>query len=696
MIRELLSPHLKIDKFPAWDGHFGLPPTGAIQSTRCYLASKCHLANEWVLGVNKASAFEMDALDSRIKELVAYARERDGEDRSNLFRNLVDLFLTGKAPQIAPTRGQLLDVLQALIPHVEAEGRRTASDLIANMSKPPMDLVMRLAHDRASLVSSLLTQVAFEDDDLIALIEQTGREHHQVIASREDLSANIWIALARAAPGAPPFDNNSTLALWSEDLGITQTKAPNASEALDTIAAGETGTAAAIAPAIGNPRKAAADRAQRQGQKGATVQKSATVTAIHPQRGTNTGAAIRILRTDEDLIASRTAQQDSALPHGNTDRGTAPDADANTGMGPNTHDNQTQPFADTLPSEQDDIALVRKHALDPGPGGWAWISDRDGFVTSLSAQGQQLLGTEISSIGTSMLDLLGLNTKLGHPVARAFQRRSGIHDAPIFLPDLEEKQQHWTLEATPYFSACGGIFEGYEGVLTPVVSAANDAGLLRNDDEANALFLDEIAARPAASLRIMPAAFTEQATVFQTERSSPANVNTDSAASGQSENAQPVEALIPTQQTLEAIASELSAPDDTMFSEPEVAAPTRQTTAAAPSDGGDADPLSRVAASVMKDVLAEALAPLAAKEVAQRQPDTAKAALKKKPQEKAQLRAEALTSTEVSAHIGATFDLLEEALNRLTEAGKASGDPQTRLQGEIASACVRSLREQLK
>ncbi|MBL4839141.1 MAG: hypothetical protein JKY34_16375, partial [Kordiimonadaceae bacterium] len=54
--------------------------------------------------MDKVSAFDMNALDNRIKELVAFARERDGEDRTILFRNLVDLFLTDKAPQKSPTR----------------------------------------------------------------------------------------------------------------------------------------------------------------------------------------------------------------------------------------------------------------------------------------------------------------------------------------------------------------------------------------------------------------------------------------------------------------------------------------------------------------------------------------------------------------------------------------------------------------
>jgi len=688
--------------------------------------------------VNKASAFEMDALDSRIKELVAYARERDGEDRATLFRNLVDLFLTGKAPQINPTRGQLLDVLQALIPHVNAEGRRTACDLVANMSKPPMDLVIRLAQDRASLVSSLLTQVAFDDEDLIELIGKTGREHHQVIASREDLSANIWIALARAAPSAPPFDHQSTLALWSDDLGITQTKA--LSQKLT-----ERQPAAPLATAIGDPEKAAQKRAQhetheqpgsqgqKQGQKQA--QKSATVTPLHPERpaGSTTGASatIRILRTDEDLIASRTdprtnlradqeTQKSSQLtgeevlleapnnistettvPHNDPKARTDKDAAPATQQVSSTETND-QSFAANFP---DEAPLTQRQAQDPGPGGWAWISDRDGFITSVSPQGEQLLGTQFSSIGTSMLDLLALNTKLGHPVARAFQRRSGIHDAPIFLSDMEEKHQHWTLEATPFFSSCGGIFEGYEGVLTPVVPAAEEIPALEADD-GSALFLDELTTRPAAQaqLRVMPASFSDQATIFQPTAQTKTTAITESV-----EMMLPVDALKPTQQALDAVAANIIAEKQDLPAQNGKTGQPSGTTQAKPHQGEaraaitDDDPLATAAAAVIKDVLAEALGHRNSTPAA---PDDATldtdASQQELPADKltsepaAQpFNADALTSKETAAHIAATFNLLEDALARLTEASKHAGDPHLRLQGEIAAACVRSLKEQL-
>ena len=651
----------------AWDGHFGLPPKGGIRS------------NDWVLVVTKASAFELDALDSRIKELVAYARERDGEDRSVLYRNLVDLFLTGKAPQNDPTRSQLLDVLQALIPHVEAEARSTTCDLVANISSPPIDLVMRLVQDRARIVASLLMRVQFDDDDLIELIEKTGREHHQVVASREDLSANIWIALARAAPNAPPFDHNSTLALWSEDLGITQTKMPrgkeNESHEILNKAHSDNSTSA-----NGNKKN-----------------RGATVTPLHRARKTSgaekTGATIRILRTDEDLVAARATAHKSV----------AVEMEAATKHVATAYQEATQNVTEnTVLRAEGDIDVIRQQAQDPGPGGWAWLSDRDGFVTSLSAYGKALLGDEYSANDASMLDLLGLNAKLGHPVARAFQRRSAIHDAPIFLPELEEKHRHWTLEATPYFSSPGGIFEGYEGVLTPVVAVANDTDLLPAEDDAPALFLDDIVTPNASAAQQdraprEPTSFTEQASVFETGILGP-----ETKVPPVIEYARAIGVLKPTQQALEEIAADMIEPA-TQFADPSVKPPIAKATAtkvvpAKPAGDISQDNLASAASMVVKEVLAEALAPLEASIKEQLEGAGTKAASEEKTIRKtseASQPTDELTSNEVGAHIAATFDLLEKALGHLMKAGVDAGDPQARLQGEIASACIRSLKDQV-
>jgi hypothetical protein len=564
--------------------------------------------------VGKASAFDMNALDSRIRELVAYARERDGEDRTTLFRNLVDLFLTGKAPMRQPTRGQLLDVIEALLPHVESESRRTVAELLAGQSNPPMDLVLRICRDRASLVETLLTSAPFDEDDVITLIRETGREHHQIIAARSDLSANVWIALARAAPAAPPFDSRSTLALWRDDLGF---------------------------------------------QKEPENHGGATVTALHPEKT----ASLRILRTDEDLIAERVSganrQNDTRMVEAANDEAEAP-AKAST---------PTQAAGDTLPmgDEQyldgdfapDDLIPATDDGgpiKDPGPGGWSWRSDRDGFITAISPYGCKLLGSIDAALGMGMLDLLGPNTKLGHPVTRAFQRRSNIHDAPIHLPDLGKSHQHWTLEAEPRFGP-GGVFEGYEGVLTPVKTTGGITEAEAVDEDP--LFLDD----PQPPRKEVRAAYAAPSDIVQ-ERV--LDRSRDDKIGGRAK-------------------VDEDAPGETAEPQRPAPAPSKRTSPVSNAIGS-------MAAAVVREAVAETLrAPLT--------PSQEKARYARNDGAEhdipARQEADKDPSGGVASEMRTTLDMLEQALKRLGDAARSGQTTQLRLQSEIAMACARALREQL-
>lgn len=597
--------------------------------------------------VGKVSAFDMDALDSRIRELVAYARERDGEDRTTLFRSLVDMFLTGKAPVKEPTRAQLLDVIEALIPHVDTEGRRTVSEILAGMSKPPKDLVHRLVRDRAALVEDLLKNAPFDEDEIIELIGQTGREHHQILATRNDLSANVWIALARAAPSAPPFEGRSTLALWRDDLGFAVEEKVEARPQ-------------AVAQSLFHEELEEAFEPQRAvagGGAGMGASFPATVTRIHPDKGPEKGsdslptaddrkaASLRILRTDEDLIAARMSEQAAApgteMVHGDE----TPEDESHT-LTTAAPDFSREDEAPT------DIAASHdapKYLRDPGPGGWAWRSDRDGFIKLVSPYALKVFGGAERLVGTAMLDMLGLNTKLDHPVSRAFQRRSTIHDAPISLPNLEKGHHHWTLEAAPVFS--GGVFEGFEGILTPVVPAETE---LEEEHSTyhQPLFLDEVekTSNTAPIAGPEPASFTDKPSVLESA--------TDDRASTQGREKNPG--------------------PDTKTSNP------------------IADMINSTAAAMVREAVANALPRLSPREEAERYgPEL------EESDELATERTTPESGPESDPESGndemlATLELLEEALARLTDAGEKGATAQVRLQSEIATACARALKEQLR
>lgn len=540
--------------------------------------------------MGNASAFELNALDTRIRELVAYARERDGEDRTLLFRNLVDLFLTDKAPKKQPTRDQLLDVIEALLSHVDPDGRRTVADLVANMSEPPIDLAMRLAKDEPEIIGDLLRTVSFDEEDILALIETTGRDHHHVIASRADLSANIWIALARATPAAPKIEDTPTLSLWSDTLGGTAATNSHATKSNRPVV-----RAVATIPGVDGEVNGVAET-------DASVQTSGS--GVEPRQA----ATLRILRTDKDLIAERIEKSAEAMT-------TAQDVEATGGK-------ESQPGTN---QSTEDAPLLN----EPGPGGWSWRSDRDGFVTEISKHGQKLFGDDASIIGSAILDMLGLNVKLGHPVSRAFQRRSTIHDAPLTIEALADGSRFWTMEATPVFSANSGIFEGYEGTMTPVISAADDEpDLFTSPEPPVDLFLDD-----AAAAKNTPEAATPK-------KPNPAAANEPLTDENIDRTAVPAPVSQPTQKT------------------------------GAPS--ADKNPIADLATGVLQEVIGQSLA--ASAKAADRQQKSA----------------------DMDDEIAATLQILEQALNALLVAGKEGSISSVRLQAEIASACLRTLKDQLR
>jgi|GEM_PF-6413516 len=147
----------------------------------------------------------MEALDFRVIELILSAEDMSKEgatvaDRSDLFIKLVGVFLSKNAPEKTLHRKKLLSAVSKLLPAVDGATRDQTVARLANMPNPPVDLVCHIVLDDAERVAPLLRTVEFEEDDLIDIIEKTGRAHHHELAVRDDLSANVWISLARAAP----------------------------------------------------------------------------------------------------------------------------------------------------------------------------------------------------------------------------------------------------------------------------------------------------------------------------------------------------------------------------------------------------------------------------------------------------------------------------------------------------------------
>ena len=590
--------------------------------------------------MGNASAFELDALDTRIRELIAYARERDGEDRTLLFRNLVDLFLTGKAPKKQPTRDQLLDVIEALIPHVEPDGRRTVAELVAGMSEPPIDLACRLAKDRAHLVGDILKSTAFDEADIIELIQRTGRDHHHIIASRNDLSANIWIALARAAPVATGFDNQSTLALWRDDLGLSEKQE------------GEQTVTPFRDPNSERTLQAEGTKVQEAQTAPSEEQAAPPVPAPVAQPDSSKSSQLRILRTDKDLLADRIEPASLKMQSG------PPKQSAETQAGLTQHEGT--PIA----AEKKAVpAQPYERLQDPAGGGWRWRSDRDGLVIDISSTAFRVFEPSFTLIGASILDLLGLNDKLEHPVSRALQRRSTIHDAPLVIDRTTEASRFWTLEATPLFSANGGLFEGYEGTMSPVQA----------DNTGNELPLDP-APKAAAPL------FKEEEPHTNAEGLSGSDTLTD-------ENIDRTKIPAPAVPKAAAAPAKQQPDADATNTKPKSADKPAQTPKIE-LPGKDA--LMAIASNMIQEMVGDSVA-----KALQESAPAIEAALDQAKPEPAPAKKEEARTPIATNDVAATLHMLSQALGALEANGETLGNSSLRLQTEIANACLKTLKEQL-
>ena len=591
--------------------------------------------------MGNASAFELDALDTRIRELIVYARERDGEDRTLLFRNLVDLFLTGKAPKKQPTRNQLLDVIEALIPHVEPDGRRTVAELVAGMSEPPLDLACRLARDRAHLVGDILKSTAFDEADIIELIQNTGRDHHHVIASRNDLSANIWIALARAAPSATGFDNQSSLALWRDDLGLT--------EAQD----GPQKVTPFRDPHV-SPQPSAPETEVPAAPTADTVEHPSAAGPQAAAPDSSKSSKLRILRTDKDLLADRI---EPAHLHMQTAASVdLTDEDQPLEVAP-VEQSKPGPVASGQTSHQ-----VRERLEDPELGGWRWRSDRDGLVVDISSTAFRVYEPSFTLIGSSILDLLGLNDKLEHPVSRAIQRRSTIHDAPLVIDRTTEANRFWTMEATPVFAANGGMFEGYEGTMTPVQASTG------------------------AELPLDPTPETTPP-VFQEEKPETRGHGLSGSDTLTDENIDRTKTPAPeTKKPIVRQNHEAPAKTPATAVQPTPKQPGQKPKIELPGK----EALMAIASDMIQEMVGDSVA-----KALEDSAPAIEAAVEKAKAEPNQPKADERPMPAISNDVAATIHMLGQALGALEANGETLGNSALRLQTEIAAACLKTLKEQL-
>lgn len=138
----------------------------------------------------------MSGEQSRLKQLIGLAKEDSPEKRSNLLREITDVFMA--APdRYTSTEMQHFDVIMSKVTaSVEAQLRRQIAEKIADSPTAPKGLLRQLALDEIGVAEPVLKRsAALSEDDLIRVIRQRGQDHMKAITKRRDLPETVTAEL---------------------------------------------------------------------------------------------------------------------------------------------------------------------------------------------------------------------------------------------------------------------------------------------------------------------------------------------------------------------------------------------------------------------------------------------------------------------------------------------------------------------
>ncbi len=128
--------------------------------------------------------------------LVELARNKSQKSRSALVAAIGDLYSGESQILTAQDRALMADIMRRLINDVEMSVRRTLSEILADRSDAPRDLVVTLANDEIEVAHPVLVKSEIlRDEELIEIIQHRAMEHQVAIAMRQTVSEPVSDAL---------------------------------------------------------------------------------------------------------------------------------------------------------------------------------------------------------------------------------------------------------------------------------------------------------------------------------------------------------------------------------------------------------------------------------------------------------------------------------------------------------------------
>ena len=130
----------------------------------------------------------MPAGTSRLKELIAVAKEGSSDKRRDLLREITDVFMA-QPDRYTSTELQHFDIIMSRVTEqVEANLRREIAEKLADVPTAPRGLINQLAHDEISVAEPVLRRSqALTEEDLVRIVRQRGQDHMKAISKRREV-----------------------------------------------------------------------------------------------------------------------------------------------------------------------------------------------------------------------------------------------------------------------------------------------------------------------------------------------------------------------------------------------------------------------------------------------------------------------------------------------------------------------------
>lgn len=138
----------------------------------------------------------MTAGASRLKQLIAVAKEGSSEKRRDLLREITDVFMT-TPDRFTSSEMQHFDVIMSRVTEqVETALRRELAEKLADTPNAPLGLLRQLARDEISVAEPVLKRSeALTEDDLLGIIKQRGQDHMRAITKRREVPEKLTAEL---------------------------------------------------------------------------------------------------------------------------------------------------------------------------------------------------------------------------------------------------------------------------------------------------------------------------------------------------------------------------------------------------------------------------------------------------------------------------------------------------------------------